>query len=386
MFSVFPLWLPLDGAVQIPWLQVLCRAPLWLDNITLGVMVAGAISLVVAGSTGLWPRVGLWCYTIGLAVLVLMDQHRLQPWACQYLLFGVLFLVTPKGGRICYWRWIILSIYFWSAVSKVDLAFLKTQGQLLLNGIGTPLGIDLVLMSEKTRLLLAAMMPASEFLIVLLLLVQKTRIWGLLLSLVMHSLLIFGLAVGLKHEWSVVIWNLYFIVQNLIVFWSSRPIAKSDAKIADRRDSAALFLSVVFVSYPGLELVGCCDHWPAWCVYSSRQENVRVMIDEEAAASLPEHLQRYLGKPGPLEERVPFNLEAWSFSIRSCPIYPQGRYRLALILGLLGEYLHEESLSVEIRNVPNRWTGHRVVVELHGMGAIRQYCDDFVLNTVARGD
>src|SRR5262249_11324684 len=54
----------------------------------------------------------------GFALLFLSDQHRLQPWAWQCFILAVVFALGDDRTVFYGWRWLVVSIYLWSAWSK----------------------------------------------------------------------------------------------------------------------------------------------------------------------------------------------------------------------------------------------------------------------------
>lgn len=393
MLATAPLWLlgP-DQLVQIPWWSFLCDVPGWVDHLALGAVCFGCVTkLIGRGSLNLrWS--GDLAYVLGLGVLISLDQHRMQPWAWQFLIVGLLTVISPPKLLFPCWRWVIVSIYFWSAISKFDASFMNSHGQLLLNGMLEPLGVDTAFWSEESRRRLAGLFPVGELLTALLLLPRQTRPFGLAASIVMHLLLIWTLGYGLKHEWGVVLWNLFFIVQNLLVFgpasWkpASRPVLPASLSFGESRQArSTIMYTIIVIFYPFLETGGYCDHWPAWAVYCSRPAQVKILIPEEDAQQLPEELRRFLGSPEPLDDRVPLNLDAWSYARTHAPVYPQLRYRLFLAHALLAPHLPNAAITVQAALTPDRQTGDRTLLRLHGMQTLRHECRNFHVNHRPRG-
>lgn len=392
MISVWPIWWTgPQSRVQVPWFSVLCKSPVWVDGIALCGVACGLAVMVSGRGSYQVQQLGRLLFTLALLVLTALDQQRFQPWVCQFLLFGTLMWIAPNHWGRHGWRVVIASIYLWSAVSKLDAAFLTSHGQLLLSGMLNPLGIETTYWSPRSRIILVALFPLGELLTGILLLRRQTYRYGLPLSLLMHLLLIWILGAGLQHEWSVLIWNLFFIIQNIILFGpecSARatiPTKETDPSCTLPRRRLALGFTLLAATYPALETIGYCDHWPAWAVYSSRPALVRVFIDEVAAEKLPSELKKFLRTPAPLESRIPFSLDAWAFATCRCPAYPQLRYRLALARGLLSQHLPENAIEIEIAFTPDRWTGERRRLLLYGMDEVNAYCQRFLFNTDARG-
>jgi len=387
--SVWPLWgWEPASLVQIPWFSELTGVPGWVDRIGLAVLL---VSMVILAGPRRFSRGQTWgrlLLVVSLGLLVLLDQHRFQPWVCQFLLMGTALLIAPDQVGLSCSRAIVISIYLWSAISKLDMAFLNSHGQLLLNGLLHPLGIETTYWSPRIKTWLPLLFPAGELLTAFCLSLRSWRQIGLMASVVMHLLLLWTLGWGLGHEWSVLIWNGYFLVQNLILFrppgqYSIVTVELMPNSVSSFRHRLAVGGTILAVSYPALELVGYCDHWPAWAVYSSRPALVTILLDEAAVSNLPEDLRPFLGTPLPLTDEIPFRLDAWSFQTCGCPVYPQLRYRLALA-GALLESLSPDAWQVEIRFTPRRWTGERKELHLRGRDQIREYCRTFWANTLPR--
>lgn len=401
----WPLWSepPSMASPRIPWFSWLCNLPAWVDPAGLVLVVCGLGAMGFGPGTARFTRWSLVPFVTGLLVLLAGDQHRLQPWTCQFLLCAVVLAIAPNRVGLCCWKWLIAGIYLYSALSKLDAAFLSAHGQLLLQGLLSPLGIETKFWSPQVRQAAALLFPLGEAAVALLLVLPVRRVWGLAGSWLMHLLLLWTLGLGLRHEWGVLTWNVYFLVQNLWLFGpeclrrtlpsptASAPGDERNTSVNGLRGAglstrSALVFTALALAYPALEPFGRCDHWPAWAVYCSRPAQARVLIDTAGAAKLPPALVTYLGTPAPLDERLPFSLDSWSFATRRCPVYPQLRYRLALILALLENRIPDDSVTVELAFTPDRWTGARQRLTLSGLPDVRHYCQKFVLNTQAASD
>lgn len=387
-----PLWRlrPAVDNPQIPWFA-------WGVGVPFGIDISSVISLTVA-SLGLClfckrnglTRIVYLTYIISFSCLILLDQHRLQPWVLQFLLLAVVLVLSEHrcGMKCC--RWIVLTIYFYSALSKFDTSFYESHGQLLLDGLLKAVHVDGSFWSDNFRKLLAMFFPLGELLIVLLLLFRRTCRWGVALSWGMHMAIILAVGpLGLNHEYGVLLWNVYFILQNFILFWANSekleeetPHAPSQIQFGNR---LALSLTILFAVLPVLENKGWYDHWPAWAVYSSRPESVIILVDQKAVEEFPDFLKELCGPPILFEEKVPVSLDRWSFEKRNCPIYPQSRYRLALAKALLQGHTSENEIEFKIESTPQRWTGERETINLIGWNELDRYLlETFHLNTEAR--
>ncbi len=424
LFAVtWRLWWPGSDFPQIPWFGWGLSVPVWVDAVVWVVLAGGLIVLLISLS----PRptshlkqrpsreragvrgVTIGCVLFSLTLLVSLDQHRLQPWVWQMLLWCVVFLATPTTMLWCL-RWLTVSIYFWSGISKLDAAFTQpdSHGWLLLEGLTRALGIDtqfwqLETMSYLARLfrwgeLLIAVWLGGWMLVVITLTTDRGEPapsirWpsrmlraGCWAAIAMHLVLILVVGpLGLNHEPGVLVWNVFFIGQAWLLFGrrdvaAVHTVASKQRTMRDRIITAFTLAAMVF---PLLSFWGWCDHWPAWSVYSSRPAIVEVWIDTDAAQGLPPELQSLLAPAPPLEPRQEFNLDAWSYRELGCPLYPQERYRLAMAREFIDRNQLDDDAIIRIQSSPDWWTGERQVDELNAAD-LNTRLGGYAWNTQAR--
>ncbi|MGD9857592.1 MAG: MauE/DoxX family redox-associated membrane protein [Planctomycetaceae bacterium] len=369
VWTTRPLWTPGGEFPDIPWFNWGGAIPErldWLFLMSLSALLILQLIRLPAGRR--WPRVLQAALLGGSLMFLPADQHRLQPWVWQ-MTVGAAVIGISSDERItmkCL-RLFTVSIYFWSAVSKIDWAFLEGRGQWLLDGLSNSIGLQREQWSDETRLLLAAALPVGELAVAASLVWPRTRRIGLGMALVMHALLLMALGPwGHRQLPGVLVWNVYFIVQNMLLFGRRGRVCEAEGDVelvrsADPRALLAKLLTGTICLAPALSPWGYWDHWPSWAVYSERPAVVQMFVDSAHAARLPATLQPFVGPPEPLTEWRPVNLDAWSFTTCRCPVYPQLRYRLALI-SILADRCRLTARIV-INGPPNRWTGARVESE-----------------------
>ncbi|WP_145116023.1 hypothetical protein [Gimesia panareensis] len=415
--TTWQLWIPQTRFPQIPLFEWVSALPAGIDWLTFGIMLATAGGLLLFSLVPILlkrseqePAAG-WQRSCGLlflsayAVSVLFDQHRLQPWTYQFAL-GLLVLTCLKPPRaIRLMRLFVISIYLYSAFSKCDASFVQTLGRQLAEGLFSAVGISTAFWSPKTLGWIAATFPVGELLVAAGLFFRRTRKPALVAAIGMHVCLMLAIGPwGLNHYRGVLIWNIYFIIQDLLLFTANQTLdcprtAKTEAQISEESlspgratvlERVPLLLVWLAILAPLLEPTGYFDHWPAWGLYASRHDRVVLLVNEQARAQLPASLQPFVDPPQPLSPWCRVRVERWSLAELGAPLYPQARFQLGVAIGVgrLLQQLPETEASPRIKllfeGAANRWTGKRNVSEYTGLKEIEALSDRFWLNTVPR--
>jgi len=377
--ATWPLWTGGQTFPQIPWFGWATGVPR-VDPLLLGVCGCAVLVLLIA------PRrihAGAQIVVSVAAVgLVLLDQHRLQVWVVHLLCVLWLLWLSPNARGLMLVRAFVISIYVHSAVSRFDRASLEQQWTLV-----APLlertGVTTRFVSESQRLSAGALFAGWELAVAVLLAFRRTRRFGMWGSIAMHAGLILILGpLGQDHHPGVLVWNAVWIAQSFVLF--GREAASVDGCDPRWRRRLATALACVLILAPLTEPYGWWDHWPSWRVYSARPETVTMYVDGNRVDELPERVGQHVGPFEPLSDWRPVNLDAWSFDELRCPVYPQGRFRLAVIRAIVGEHRLGDKVRVVVGSAPDRWTGRRTMSELNGERAIADACGGFVVNTAPR--
>lgn len=415
--SSTPLWRSQGDIPEIPWFPFLVSLPRWCDGVLLGIVGLATLLSLIAPKwerpNGLHPALlnsFATCQCLGLAGLVALDQQRLQPWMYEFLLLLGIAIQARGATALSCCRAVVISIYFWSGVSKIDPGFLAGHGRMLLEGLLHGLGLFDRLWTESQRDIAAGMMPAAELAIALLLTLTRTRRLGLVVSLLLHAGLLLTLSpLGLNHEPGVLIWNVYFIAQNVILFRrGSEPsappsIANDKCPIANDQspssseamtqlrietptstDRLAQAFTLLVCVLPALNPIGWWDHWPSWSVYSAHPAIVQLEVRDSDIARLPASLQPLVDPARPLEEWRQVRLDQWSFAERRVPPYPQTRWKLALAAAVAERAELGEHVRVRLLERRSWWNPKRIETVLEGSAAIQTGLADTWINTRPR--
>ncbi|MDX1966801.1 MAG: hypothetical protein SFV23_06500 [Planctomycetaceae bacterium] len=372
--ATWKLWTPQDVFPRVPLFY--WAPPRWLDWFSLGIMVAGLIGLLIHRRIP-ERRLAATLTACGFALQFIADQHRLQPWAWQFFILALVIALADDRTILGGWRWLVISIYAYSALSKFDAAFLSETGPQLLQPLlqttsyRRPWSLSQV--DQILQIVMpyaSAMLPIGEAVVAILLAISSLRRLGLFFSWLMHlSLLAILGPLGLNHSWGVFLWNVFFIFQNwnLFAFRLGRPADRLSTRLTANTSSrvAKCVLGAVYL-WPALYPWGCCDAWLGWAVYAPLHEEVVALIEVEpldSSSSMPMELKRSFGRLDfglgtnlpPFVGTRELVLNHWSLRTVGAPSYPEARFQSAVALALLREG-HVTRLELVVKSRPSRWT------------------------------
>ena len=368
MLSSWRLWLPSQSCPfpMIPMFGWLCEVPLVVDYALLVAMLACSFVGVwrwraESGQRILWATLLLLCIA-----MVCLNQHRLQAWFYHGLLFSLTFLIADPRSQLRWLQAIVISIYAYSALGKFDYQFLHTVGQDFLNLVMSWFGLSTSQWAVQDRMLAASLMPISELLIAGLLCWHRSRRAAGSLACLFHVALAMLMLVELGHSWGVVLWNLQFAVQSILLFvMPSRLVQPGHVKKIDTLNLslAAHALLLVAILMPVFERTGWWDHWPSWALYSPHSSRAEILIAAHAKNDLPETLQPLLIYDDSVQT-IYVPLSQWSLQTLGVPIYPQARFQLGVALFLRNQAGKLQAMQVELRSAADRFTGERLTKRL----------------------
>jgi len=381
--ATWPLWTSDAAFPRVPFLGGLRGMPTWLEGSVLAVACVALAAAFAAGSQRRLGRCALLVFVGAVGCLALADQHRLQTWVYQLSILSLILAVMSPREAIVWARLVVVSVYFYSALSKLDWTFIESGGGQIAEGLTTFLHTGREHLGSS-RQILAGSLVVGEFLVALGLCWRRWRRAALIGSVVMHGLLLAALGPwGAGHKPGVLLWNVFFIVQNVVLFGlagerlPTDEIAGEAAANSGRRPAAwrasqaAVRAAVVFVVlFPLTEPFGFCDVWPAWAVYATGPERLRVYVDAADRARLPPEVRKFVDKSRFEDERCLVRIDRWSLEATQAPLYPQNRYRLGVALALAQATGLEERIHVEIDGPAERWTGRRSSRAVTGAAAI----------------
>ena len=223
------LWTPQTDFPQIPFFGWLVDVPGGVDWIALVGTFIGLTTILFVNDRWSKPAIGL--FLVSTSLLVLLNQHRLQPWVYLLLVTSSLLICLPNRICLTWLRRIVISIYLYSAISKLDYQFVFTVGDQMLDVLVGFLGLELDAFPSWLRISLVLCLPIGELIVGALLLFRKSAPIAARLAIGLHVSLLLALGpLGLNHQQGVLIWNIWFIVQAWLLFAAS---AKNEIELAN---------------------------------------------------------------------------------------------------------------------------------------------------------
>ena len=394
LFAVtWRLWFPTGEFPRIPLVAAAFAIPDWFDFVAAG----AAMTALLAGAICRRERlaaIALGLFVILAVALVVANQHRIQPWLYELLILAVVLATCTPRRALLLIRVVVVSVYFYSAVSKFDYQFLHTVGQQFLSTLFGFLPVDVQQWPVATRVRAALIFPVAELLLAVMLCIPRLHRAGVVLGVAMHIglLLILG-PFGLKHHHGVLVWNLFFILQLVLLFWcrsestlasdlSTNTEANANRSLGTALAWCAHGLVAAAVVLPLTESFGYWDHWPSWGLYSPNNSRFVVFVQPNAVDELPTSLRQLLPDDVVDRERIRLPIDAWSFKELSVPLYPQARFQLGVAMALSEQIDGDFNLLVIRQSMSDRRTGRRDEETLLGCSALRDATRHYWLNAV----
>ncbi|WP_077026008.1 hypothetical protein [Fuerstiella marisgermanici] len=372
VIATWPLWTQVDAFPAVPLFAAFSDVPVIVDRTLVGVLLLSLVLIAFPALTARYGRLSGLSLCMSLAVsvaLVILNQHRLQPWHWLFMLVVSQTMVLREPWLTAIRRLTFASIYIFAAVSRMgpDVASGMTR-QVLAVTLET-LQLGHLLKNDSFVFAACLAMSVIELLCGLMLLAPATRRYGILLAVPLHAVLLLALGpVGLKHQSGVLIWNLFLLFAVPILFRRSNISGAAKHTVPEAAKSpwsSRLFGAFLFL-FPLSGLFGLADNWLSWQLYSPRPEVVRVFVQQDAIASLPEPVRQFVLPPAPLEEWCPIRIDRWSLSAAKAPLYPEDRFQLAVAKDL-AVAIGEDFIRIQIERPEVLWW-HRSVAEVEAVG------------------
>jgi len=314
MFACIALSLPLwQTRLSYPGVPLFDFIPPFPSPLDLLFLALFGVALVALGWRPRSRALAVFWFSAA-AFLVVQDQSRLQPWfIANALLLAAIVFSSAEDEALSLCRLILVAIYFWSGVHKMNLSFVDALFPSLISSFGAPrLAVPLHY--------LGVVIPYLEMGLALALLFPRTRRAGVVAIVGLHvSLLaVLGLALG----WNSVVWpwNLSLMILVPCLFWKSADSASAILTPKGAWVRKALFAFVIVL--PPLSFAELSDTGLSFDLYSGNPLIGSVVVS-------PDALQRLDASPRSVAEQFGegyiIRFGDWSLATTNVPAYPAER-------------------------------------------------------------
>lgn len=258
-----------------------------------------------------------WTIILLYVFLALVDQNRLQPYFYQSFLtiFAIeIFNRKANPKKILYAIILIFfATYFWSGIQKVNEAF-YVQWLSALNK-------HFSFLPQWFLVAFTYLVPWLEALMGVLLLFNKTRKFGVLFILSMHSIIVF-LLFYLGYGYNVVPWNIQNMLSVVILFWTLKTTNAFDffLKFFNKQKIAILVFTIVLPISNWT--TGFYDSLLSFHFFTADLNYYNIFINEELEDVLPENIQSYYRFEN---GKAYIQMNEWAQSDNKVLFYPEER-------------------------------------------------------------
>lgn len=386
LFAVtWKLWTPQRIFPQIPAFEFLVDVPGLVDWTAFAVVVLSLILIVAKRSLDDFQAGCLFAsFACGLAILFSLNQHRFQPWAWHWFVFAIVFATMNLRDARVWLQWIVVSIYVYSAASKLDYQFTHTVGLQMLEAIAKPVSRSDPGWVPGFGPQIVLLLPIAELLVGLGLIFTMTRIASGWLAIILHGTLVVVLGpLGLNHYLPVLVWNVFFAIQAYWLFVRPESADQSDRVPSIGSRFVSVFVLIV-VLFPATCSFGVCDHWLAWELYAPRSSRVSIELPETTVEQLPKAAALNVKKSAQLPGVIELDLAQWSLSALSVPLYPQSRFQFGVARWIAERLDNERVVRVILKSQSDRWTGSREERNVQGAMGFEKEASRYWINTRPR--
>jgi hypothetical protein len=339
---------------EYPRAPVLAGWPALPSPLDLAVLAA---LLVTLGGVALATRPRAWAAAATVVALILAadDQSRWQPWFYQYVaMLAALALARGADETVTAWRAILVGLYLWSGIQKLNVTFMAHLFPWLVRPVAD------VLPPSLQRALLSGwlVVPAMEIAVAVGLLVPRLRNAAVLGAVATHVAILCLLG-PFAHGTNAVVWPWNAAMAGLValLFWDSRHPGGHllvPGRVGVHAAALALFGVLPVLSFSG--------HWDAYlsgALYSGNLKAGALAVSDGVAGRLPDPARRHVTR-----NRMGANvidIWEWSMGELGVPSYPQDRVFRAVARDVCRRADAPTDVVLVVFGRPGAFTGQREI-------------------------
>jgi hypothetical protein len=286
-----------------------------LDMIVLGALLAALCAVALTPRPRWWARAA----TLLALILAAEDQSRWQPWFYQYTaMLAALALARDPGDTVTAWRTVLVGLYFWSGIQKLNATFMTHVFPWLVQPL-----VDVLPSGLHAMLGGWMVVPVMEIMVAVGLLVPRLRKAAVVGAITTH-VVVLGLLGPLALWTNAVVWpwNAAMIVLVALLFWNSAD-APAPRVLVPRRLGAHAAALLLFGILPALSFSGRWDAYLSGALYSGNVKVGALSVTDRVAARLPDTVRRHVVSKGTGANML--DIWEWSMGELGVPSYPEDR-------------------------------------------------------------
>jgi len=307
-----PLWLSSRLYPLTPVWPGLGAIPAPVEVAVLAVL----LGLLVWIAAKAQPARAIAAFVALAASYAMFDQSRWQPWFYQYLvMMAALALESTLALSAC--RLIVVCVYFWSGVSKINPLFVQEAFPWMLEPLTQGLPRPVI----PYLYWLGYVAPFVEMAIAVGLAGVRFRRPAAIAALAMHTFILASIAT-FGHNYDAIVWPWNFAMGAMV--WLLFYTAPERASGLQVRGWFGWVVVVLFGIAPALSLVNLWDGYLSFALYSGNRNSATIYLADAVADRLPEAVQEYITENDDslVDELDVFD---WSFGELRVPPYAEIR-------------------------------------------------------------
>lgn len=267
----------------------------------------------------IFPKRTLVISLFGLLIfLAIQDQMRWQPWFYHYLIFLIPFCFKRKGINMGYFQLIMIGIYFWGGVNKLNSNFID---QIFPHFIHQITNWEIIHFKE-----ISYIVPFTEIFIAFGLLFKTTRKWAVYAAYTTHVFILIYLSpLGSNSNSIIIPWNIAMITFLFLCFNKANYNTLSKRIWEGIHTRVELFIILLFLSLPIMSFWRKWDYYLSFNLYSGKNEIFFIAIEESQMDKLTFDLTKAFVQIEGLEGGELIDINRWSVNELNVPIPPEKR-------------------------------------------------------------
>lgn len=292
--------------------------------------LAGLLAIALVMNMVLLKKLWAAALLILMALIILPDQMRLQPWVFVYFLIifplGLVALTAKNAASLLnYVQILLIGVYVWSGLHKFTQSFIDIVYPLLLKGLFKISDDSYLLEAREWGYFLAAV----ELSIGIGLVFPKTRNVAVIGAVFTHLLIIAWVLIG-NPNYTILPWNAAMIAVVILSSWNVKNRISLWPATSPGLRWATAALALLIWLMPVLNIKNKWDAYLSFNLYTERISHMYVGLRQQALEGIDPRLSDYYAEENLIEEGRVIDVEKWSFDELKVPVYPALRVHKAI--------------------------------------------------------